>query len=49
VHSAIGRYAGVLGRLCRSDPYNWFNFHDFWRPPGPARVMRRFVGPLLLA
>ncbi len=30
VHSAIERYAGVLDRLCRSDPYNWFNFYDFW-------------------
>jgi predicted LPLAT superfamily acyltransferase len=33
VHSAIERYAAVLDRYCRSDPYNWFNFHDFWRTP----------------
>jgi predicted LPLAT superfamily acyltransferase len=32
VHSAIDRYAAVLDQYCRSDPYNWFNFHDFWRP-----------------
>ena len=31
VRSAIERYAAVLDRYCRSDPYNWFNFHDFWR------------------
>ena len=28
---AIERYAAVLDRYCRSDPYNWFNFFDFWR------------------
>jgi len=31
VRSAIERYAAVLDQYCRSDPYNWFNFHDFWR------------------
>jgi predicted LPLAT superfamily acyltransferase len=31
VHSAIERYAAALDRYCRSHPYNWFNFHDFWR------------------
>ncbi len=31
VRSAIERYAAVLDRYCRSDPYNWFNFYDFWR------------------
>lgn len=31
VHAAILRYAAVLDRYCRSDPYNWFNFFDFWR------------------
>jgi predicted LPLAT superfamily acyltransferase len=30
VHSAIERYAAVLDHYCRSDPYNWFNFFDFW-------------------
>jgi predicted LPLAT superfamily acyltransferase len=30
VRSAIERYAAVLDRYCRSDPYNWFNFYDFW-------------------
>lgn len=31
VHRAIERYAEVLDRYCRSDPFNWFNFFDFWR------------------
>jgi predicted LPLAT superfamily acyltransferase len=31
VRAAIERYAAVLDRYCRSDPYNWFNFYDFWR------------------
>jgi predicted LPLAT superfamily acyltransferase len=31
VRAAIGRYAGLLEKYVRSDPYNWFNFFDFWR------------------
>jgi predicted LPLAT superfamily acyltransferase len=34
--AAIDRYAAVLDKYCRSDPYNWFNFHDFWRAPRAA-------------
>ncbi len=30
VHAAIENYASLLDRYCRSDPYNWFNFFDFW-------------------
>ncbi len=33
VHAAVERYAAALERHCRSDPYNWFNFFDFWRAP----------------
>jgi predicted LPLAT superfamily acyltransferase len=33
VAAAIDRYAAVLDKYCRTDPYNWFNFHDFWRTP----------------
>jgi predicted LPLAT superfamily acyltransferase len=33
VRAAIDRYVAVLESYCRSDPYNWFNFFDFWRPP----------------
>jgi predicted LPLAT superfamily acyltransferase len=36
VATAIDRYAAVLDKYCRSDPYNWFNFHDFWRKPPQA-------------
>jgi predicted LPLAT superfamily acyltransferase len=31
VGAAIERYALVLEKYVRSDPYNWFNFFDFWR------------------
>jgi predicted LPLAT superfamily acyltransferase len=30
VEAAIRRYVGLLERYCRSNPYNWFNFFDFW-------------------
>jgi predicted LPLAT superfamily acyltransferase len=30
VREAIVRYAQLLEQYCRSDPYNWFNFYDFW-------------------
>jgi predicted LPLAT superfamily acyltransferase len=30
VRAAIDRYAALLEECCRSDPYNWFNFYDFW-------------------
>jgi predicted LPLAT superfamily acyltransferase len=45
VREGIERYAQLLEEYCRSDPYNWFNFYDFWHgarlsgePPrtGPA-------------
>ncbi len=31
VQAAIRRYAALLEKHCRSEPYNWFNFFDFWR------------------
>lgn len=31
IADAIARYAALLEKYCRSDPYNWFNFFDFWR------------------
>jgi predicted LPLAT superfamily acyltransferase len=31
VEAAIRRYAALLQKHCRSEPYNWFNFFDFWR------------------
>ena len=36
VAAAIHRYAAVLDKYCRSDPYNWFNFFDFWAEPTGA-------------
>jgi predicted LPLAT superfamily acyltransferase len=30
VRAAIERYAAVIERYCRTDPYNWFNFQNFW-------------------
>jgi predicted LPLAT superfamily acyltransferase len=33
VQRAIARYAEIIDHYCRSDPYNWFNFFDFWREP----------------
>lgn len=39
IRSAIERYAAVLDQYCRSDPYNWFNFFDFWHTqPGVVRA-----------
>lgn len=39
VHDAVTRYAALLARHCRSAPYNWFNFFDFWHaaPPQAGR------------
>lgn len=28
--SVLARYADTLEELCRTHPYNWFNFYDFW-------------------
>jgi hypothetical protein len=41
VQELAHRYVATLERHCRSAPYNWFNFYDFWSPvdgrsPGPA-------------
>jgi len=30
VRAAIERYVAMLEESCRRDPYNWFNFYDFW-------------------
>lgn len=31
VEAAIRHFAALLEQHCRSDPYNWFNFYDFWQ------------------
>jgi predicted LPLAT superfamily acyltransferase len=38
VSEAIDRYVALLEEYSRSDPYNWFNFYDFWHgaPAGMA-------------
>ena len=38
VREAVERYAALLDAYCRSDPYNWFNFFDFWRNPSAKSV-----------
>ncbi len=40
VRSAIERYAAVIERYCRSDPYNWFNFQNFWETRSAAGTLR---------
>jgi predicted LPLAT superfamily acyltransferase len=37
VQRAIQRYAALLESHCRRDPYNWFNFFDFWRKGDDGR------------
>lgn len=32
IRTAIRRYAALLEQHCQRDPYNWFNFFDFWNP-----------------
>jgi predicted LPLAT superfamily acyltransferase len=34
ITDAIARYAALLEKYCKSDPYNWFNFFDFWGDTG---------------
>jgi predicted LPLAT superfamily acyltransferase len=42
VHQAVERYVALLEEFCRSDPFNWFNFYDFWH--GADEVTRPPVG-----
>jgi predicted LPLAT superfamily acyltransferase len=37
VQAAVERYAALLEKHVRSDPYNWFNFFDFWRTGDEAQ------------
>jgi predicted LPLAT superfamily acyltransferase len=38
VRAALERYAALVEEYCRSDPWNWFNFYDFWHgaPAAPS-------------
>jgi predicted LPLAT superfamily acyltransferase len=31
LRTALERYAALLERYCHSDPYNWYNFFDYWQ------------------
>jgi predicted LPLAT superfamily acyltransferase len=37
IEEGIKRYAALLEKYCRSDPYNWFNFFDFWADTAARR------------
>jgi predicted LPLAT superfamily acyltransferase len=41
IRRAVVAYAACLERHCRAEPFNWFNFFDFWQPPaGSGRAVR---------
>jgi predicted LPLAT superfamily acyltransferase len=44
VRLAVRRYAALLERLCRNDPYNWFNFFDFWQTPAAPAATTAAAG-----
>ena len=37
IAAAQRRYVARPEHFCRSAPYNWFNFFDFWRPADAPR------------
>ena len=39
---AIDRYAARLEHHCRRAPYNWFNFHDFWRTRDVSETQKTY-------
>jgi predicted LPLAT superfamily acyltransferase len=41
LHGAVERFAAVLEQHCRTAPYNWFNFFDFWQPPPVTGANRK--------
>ncbi|TDR77792.1 acyl-CoA synthetase [Paludibacterium purpuratum] len=30
IETLLGKYVAALERQCRAQPFNWFNFYDFW-------------------
>jgi len=38
VQAAMTRYAALLEQFCRTAPYNWFNFFDFWQVPASRQA-----------
>ncbi|HEY3809665.1 MAG TPA: hypothetical protein VGL50_06995 [Steroidobacteraceae bacterium] len=41
IEAAVRRYAQLLEQYCRSHPYNWFNFFDFWSTVGDCAAAER--------
>ncbi len=33
-HQALNRYVALIEKHCKTSPYNWFNFYDFWYTSG---------------
>jgi predicted LPLAT superfamily acyltransferase len=31
VEAVLRHYVGRLEHYCRIEPYNWFNFYDYWK------------------
>nr|WP_322048426.1 acyl-CoA synthetase [Paraburkholderia sp. J67] len=38
IDAAMVRYVKLLDRYCRSAPYNWFNYFDFWQTAQKPQV-----------
>ncbi len=38
IRAAMARYVALLEGVCRSHPYNWFNFFDFWHELPPTKT-----------
>jgi len=30
IYTAMERYVGILEQIVKEQPYQWFNFYDFW-------------------
>jgi predicted LPLAT superfamily acyltransferase len=46
VQALLERYVAALERHCRSAPFNWFNFYDFWEgaaADGASRAEARII------
>ena len=38
LHQTMTAYVARLETMCRAYPFQWFNFHDFWRPDTMPRT-----------
>lgn len=41
IDAAMTRYAALLEKYCRREPYNWFNFFNFWQSDASASQRSR--------